>query len=458
MKDKGRTETGTTRRQFMASAAAWAAFTIVPRHVLAGSGQPAPSDKLNIGSVGVGGMQGGGDVGNVSRENIYALCDIDDNHMAKTGARFPKAKRYKDFREMLDKEHKNLDAITITIPDHMHATVALWAMERGLHVHCQKPLTQSVWEARLLTKAAQKYGVVTQMGNQGYSSVATRIACEIIWNGELGDITEVHSMSGGGFARGVTEWPPAEAVPQTVDWDLWTGRAPQHTYSSKIHPINWRGYLDYGTQMIGDWGIHMLGPANWALQLGSPTSVECTAVEGVNPVTYPNYACKFEFPARPNKYVSSGKMPALSLYWYEGSKTSEFAVPDGLTREDVKRYNEIFVGTKGHMGTGGRGESVRLIPEAKMQGFKRPPEVIKRSPGHFQDWIRACKGGDAPCSNFSIAGPYTEWMLLGAISWRFPNQKLLWDGKNLRFTNNEKANEFVKPHFRKGWELKDITL
>jgi len=458
MKEKGRTETGTTRRQFMASTAALVAFTIVPRHVLAGSGAQASSEKLNIGCIGVGGMQGGSDVGNVSRENIYALCDIDENHLGQTAAKHPKAKRYRDFREMLDKEYKNLDAITITIPDHMHASVALWAMERGLHVHCQKPLTQSVWEARLLTKAAKKYGVVTQMGNQGYSSVATRVACEIIWNGDLGDITEVHSMCGGGFARGVTQWPPAEKVPKTVDWDLWTGRAAEHTYSSKIHPIHWRGYLDYGTQMIGDWGIHMLGPANWALQLGSPTSVECIAVEGVNPVTYPNYACRFQFPARPNKYVSSGKMPPLTLCWYEGSKAADFVVPDGLTREDIKNYNEIFVGTKGYMGTGGRGESVRLVPESKMQGFKRPPEVIKRSPGHFEDWIQACKGGDAPCSNFGIAGPYTEWMLLGAISWRFPNEKLLWDGKNLRFTNNEKANEFVKPHFRKGWELKDITL
>ena len=458
MKEKGRTEGGTTRRQFMASTAALAAFSIVPRHVLAGSGQQAPSDKLNIGCVGVGGMQGGGDVGNVSRENIYALCDVDDTQMGKTAPRFPKAKRYKDFREMLDKEHKNLDAITVTIPDHMHATVALWAMERGLHVHCQKPLTQSVWEARLLTKAAQKYNVVTQMGNQGYSSVATRIACEIIWNGDLGDITEVHSMSGGGFARGVTQWPPVEEVPKTLDWDLWTGRAPQRTYSSKIHPINWRGYLDYGTQMIGDWGIHQLGPANWALQLGSPTSVECIAVEGVNPVTYPNYACKYEFPARLNKYVPSGKMPPLALYWYEGSKAGDFVLPDGLTRADIKGYNEIFVGAKGYMGTGGRGESVRLIPESKMQGYKRPAEVIKRSPGHFQDWLGACKGGPAPCSNFGIAGPYTEWILLGAISWRFANEKLLWDGKNLRFTNNEKANDYVKPHFRKGWELKDVTL
>ena len=230
-----------------------------------------------------------------------------------------------------------------------------------------------------------------------------------------------------------------------------------HPYSSKIAPIHWRGFQEYGTQMIGDWGIHMFGPANWALQLGSPTSVECTAVEGVNPVTYPNYACKFEFPERPNKYVKSGKMPPVSIQWYEGSMVQKFQTPNGLTAEDVKPYNEIFVGTKGFMGTTERGEGVRLIPATSMKDFKKPPQILKRSPGHFEDWIQACKDGDPACSNFGIAGPYTEWMLLGAISWRFPNKKLLWDGKNLRFTNNEKANEFIKPNFRKGWELKDIV-
>jgi len=446
-----------TRRQFVGTGAAFAALSIVPRHVVAQSGQAAPSDKLNIGSVGVGGMQGAGDVGGVSSENIYTLCDVDENFLNKTAAKYPKAKKYRDFREMLDKEQKNLNAVTITIPDHMHASVALWAMERGLAVHCQKPLCQSVWEARLLTKAAAKYKVPTQMGNQGYSSLATRVACEIIWSGELGDITEVHSMCGGGFARGVKEWPAAEPVPPTMNWDLWTGRAPEHTFSSKIHPWNWRGYLDYGTQMIGDWGIHMLGPANWGLQLGSPTSVECTAVDEVNPVTYPHYSCKFEFPERPNKYVPGGKMPPLVLHWYEGKMARNFRPPKDLSPQDLKPFNEIFIGTKGYMGTGGRGESVRLIPEAKMKDFKKPAEVIKRSPGHYKDWIQACKGGDPACSNFSISGPYTEWMLLGAICWRFPNEKLLWDGKNLRFTNNEKANEFIKPHFRKGWELQDIT-
>jgi predicted dehydrogenase len=426
--------------------------------VVAGSGKPAPSEKMNVGCVGVGGMQGGGDVGNVARtENIYAICDVDENFLNKAAVKYPSAKKYHDFREMLDKEAKNLHAVTITIPDHMHASVAIWAMERGLAVHCQKPLTQSVWEARLLTKAGAKYKVATQMGNQGYSSLATRVACEIIWSGQLGDITEVHGLNGGGFARGINEWPPVEPVPATMNWDLWTGRAPQHTYSSKIHPWNWRGFLDYGTQMIGDWGIHILGPANWGLQLGSPTSVECIAVDEVNPVTYPHYACKFEFPERPNKFIPAGKMRPLTLYWYEGKMAKNFKRPADLTPQDMKSTNELFIGTKGYMGTGGRGESVRLVPESKMKEFKKPREVITRSPGHFPDWIQACKGGKPACSNFSIAGPYSEWMLLGTICWRFPNQKLLWDGKNLRFTNNEKANEFIKPHFRKGWELKDIT-
>ena len=444
---------GMTRRTFFFGAAMMAAGCATARPV---KRKVSPNEKLNIGCVGVKGMQGASDVKNVSSENIYALCDVDEKHLLATAANYPGAQKYRDFRVMLDKEYKNLDAITITIPDHMHATVALWAMERGLAVHCQKPLTQTVWEARLLRKAAEKYNVVTQMGNQGYSSEATRLACEIMWDGQLGDITEVHSFNGGGFARDITQWPAIEEVPATVDWDLWTGRAAKHPYSSKIHPINWRGFLDYGTQMVGDWGIHQFGPANWGLQLGSPTSIECMAVEGVNPVTYPSYCCKLEFPERPNRYIPAGKMPPVTVYWYEGKSASLFKLPEALTPQDMKGYNELFIGSKGFMATGERGESVRLVPEAKMKEFKKPPQILKRSPGHFQDWIRACKGGEAPCSNFSIAGPYVEWLLLGTICWRFPNEKLLWDSANLRFTNNEKANEYIKPKFRKGWELKEI--
>ncbi|HEY3319571.1 MAG TPA: Gfo/Idh/MocA family oxidoreductase [Planctomycetota bacterium] len=451
-----------SRRQFLGgTAAALATVSLVPRHVIAGAGKLAPSEKMNIGCVGVGGMQGFGDVNGVASENIYALCDVDENFLNKAAAdkRFGAAKKYRDFREMLDKEQKNLHGITITIPDHMHATVALWAMERGIGVHCQKPLTQTIWEARLMAKAAKKYNVPTQMGNQGYSCEATRVACEMLWRGDIGDVTEVHAMSGGGFARGTTAWPPAEPVPPTMNWDLWTGRAAEHPFSTKIHPWNWRGFQEFGTQMVGDWGVHICGPANWGLQLGAPTSVECTYVEGVNPVTYPHYSCKLEFPERPNQFVPSGKMPPVAIHWYEGNSIGKkFKLPEGLTQKDFKDYNELFIGSKGFLATGGRGESYRRVPETAMQGFKKPDPLIKRIPGgHYQDWIRSCKGGDPACSNFTIAGPYVEWLLLGTICWRFPNEKLMWDAKNLRFTNNEKANEFVMPKFRKGWELKDIS-
>jgi predicted dehydrogenase len=461
MKERAKRATKTTmsRRELLGSAAAAAAFTIVPRHVLGGEANPAPSGRLNIGCIGVGGMQGFGDVRSLGSENVYALCDVDENYLNKAARQFPKAKLYRDFRQMLDKERKNLQGVTVTIPDFMHASASVWAMERGIGVHCQKPLTQTVWEARLLANAARKYKVATQMGNQGYSSQATRIACEYIWSDEIGEVTEVHSWNGGGFSRGVTRWPSEEPVPTTLNWDLWQGRSQEHKYGPKIHPINWRGFLDYGTMMIGDWGIHQLGPANWALGLSEtyPTSVKCMAVEGANPVTYPSYACKIQFPERASKYVKSGKMPPVAVHWYEGRVARTFKPPQGLTQEDLRGMNEIFVGTKGYLGTSGRGESYSLLPRSKQTGHPRPPVVLQRSPGHIQDWIRACKGGQPACSNFTISGPYTEWMLLGAISWRFPNEELLWDGKNLRFTNNEKANEFVKPNFRKGWELTSLS-
>jgi predicted dehydrogenase len=450
-----------TRREVLCGAAAVAALTIVPRHVLGGEGKGKrpPSEKLNLSSIGVGGMQGLGDVHSVSSENIYALCDVDEKFLNKASAAFPKAKKYRDFREMLDKEAKNLQGTTVTIPDFMHASAAVWAMERGLGVYCQKPLTASIWEARLLANAAKKYKVATQMGNQGYSSQATRIACEYIWNDEIGEVTEVHSWNGGGFSRNITSWPEAEKPPATLEWDLWQGHAKEHTYSPKILPGKWRGFLEYGTNMIGDWGIHQLGPANWSLGLSEtyPTSVLCTGVEGVNPVTYPSYACKVQFPERTSPYVKSGKMPPVTVHWYEG-RMARYKTPEGLTQADMRGINEIFIGKKGYLGTTDRGESYTLLPRSKQTGHARPPEVLKRSPGHYQDWIRAIKGGPAACSNFTIAGPYVEWMLLGAISWRFPNEELKWDGKNLRFTNNEKANDYIKPFFRKGWELKEITV
>lgn len=452
-----------TRRRFIGTtAAAVSMFNIVPRHVLGAPGQPSANDKLNIGCIGVGGMQGLQDTKNAAQgNNIYALCDVDKRHLGTAAAEFPSAKKYEDFREMLDKEHKNLDAITVVTPDHMHATISLWGMERGLGVYCEKPLTQTVWEANLIRKAAQKYKVATQMGNQGYSCEATRLACELIWDGRLGDVTEVHSMQTKNHrGYGINQWPPSQPVPEYLDWDLWLGRAPKIPYYSCLHPVNWRGFPNFGAQAIGNWAVHMLGPAHWGLQLGGPESIECISVEGVNPVSLPLFVCRYDFPERPNKYVPSGKMPPLSLYWYEGDKSKEFKLPEPLTENDwMKGMNTLFVGSKGFMATSGRGESVRLVPEGAMKKFRKPPRVLDRVPaGHMGSWVEAVKGGKPAASNFNVAGRYMEWLLLGTISWRFPNQKLMWDAENLRFTNNDAANEFVKPTFRKGWELEDIVI
>ncbi|MFC1781309.1 Gfo/Idh/MocA family protein [Planctomycetota bacterium] len=462
MKIDNNTNKKVTRRELLGGAAAVAAFTIVPRHVLAGSGQQAPSDTANIAGVGVGG-QGGGDIRQCSSENIYALCDIDEVKAGSTFAQYyPNTKLYKDFRKMFDKEANNLDGVVCGTPDHMHASVAIWAMERGIGAYVEKPLTQSVWEARLLKKAQQKYpNVATQMGNQGYSNQATRIAAEIIWSGKLGDITEVYSWNTGNFARGILTWPEPEPIPDTLNWDLFTGRAREHAYSSQIHPYQWRGFLEYGTHMIGDWGIHKLGPANLGLGLSHnyPTSITCTEVTGVNEVTYPDYSCVYEFPSRPHPIDETKTMVPVKIYWTEGEKARGYQVPipEGMTAEDFGRANEVFYGSQGYLGTSGRGESIIQIPSGSITEL--PPEVLPRvTNGHMGEWLTALKGGPESLSNFSNSAPYTEWMLLGAISWRFPNEKLEWDGENLRFTNNDKANEFVKPYMREGWELEDITV
>ena len=423
---------------------------------------------------------------------------------------------------MLDKE-KNIDAVTVVIPDHMHATVALAAMQRGKHVYVEKPLTRTPWEARLLTDAAAQYKVATQMGNQGYSHEATRVAAEIIWSGEIGDVTEVHSFRGrASWPQGMQTLPAPETVPDTLDWDLWLGGAAARPYTSGDEayrkeynqqqfgfylPFNWRGFYDFGTSLIGDWGIHQLGPANLALRLGSPVSVECTKQgEGRSPYTFPRGGVghQWEFAAREN-------MPPVTIYW---SDTGDMYTPPGHDRRaDARRspapgrrskvaagaaawtrregrgagapgraggrrrrsraqadaaevaggaqqqgsgYNTVFVGSKGYLGTSGRGEGVGLIPGSRWAEYQLPPRMLTRSPGHQRDWIRACKGGEPACSNFGVAGPYTEWMVLGAIATRVEG-KLLWDAKKMEFTNNREANKYVKPVFRKGWELKSIT-
>jgi Oxidoreductase family, NAD-binding Rossmann fold/Oxidoreductase family, C-terminal alpha/beta domain len=474
-------------------------------------GYQSPNEKLNIGAVGAGG-RAAGVLGGLASENIVALADVDWARGAEGFKRWEKATKYKDFRQMLDKE-KSVDAVTVIIPDHMHATAALAAMQRGKHVYVEKPLTRTPWEARLLTEAAARYKVATQMGNQGYSHEATRVAAEIIWSGEIGEVTEVHSFRGrSSWPQGMQTVPASEKVPDTLDWDLWLGGAAFRPYTSGDEayrkeynqdqygfymPFNWRGFYDFGSSLIGDWGIHQLGPANLALRLGSPISVECTRQgEGRSPYTFPRggVVIKWEFTAREN-------MPPVTIYW---SDTGDMYTPPGMTVEQMRPisgtgpeiegagggggraagpggrtgqpggaglavagrgrggagggggYNTVFVGSKGYLGTSGRGEGVGLIPGSRWAEYQLPPRTLTRSPGHQRDWLRACKGGEPACSNFSVAGPYTEWMVLGAVATRVEG-KLLWDAKKMEFTNNREANKYVKPVFRKGWELKSIT-
>lgn len=467
-------------------------------------------DKLNVAAIGCGG-QGGVDLNDAAKtENIVALCDVDAKRGGPNLDRYSKAAKYEDFRVMLDKEGKNIDACTIGIPDFMHATVALACMQRGKHVYVEKPLTRTPWEARLLQQAAVKYKVATQMGNQGFSHECHRVAAEIVWSGAIGDVTEVHvSTTPGTHPTGLKELPPEESAPDTLKWDLWLGNTPMRPFSSYYVPYNWRGFFDFGTGQIGNWATHAAGPVHTALQLGAPDSVECTAIVNKSEITFPDRAIiRLDFPAR-------GGMPAVKVFYHDSSRSgtpeayrvpgmeSETILPPANNLADKGRptggrvggppagppkqpagsgprpltgaggpgvrvfgdrggppepgiltgNGAVFIGTKGIMATRERGEGVWLLPSARWKEYVLPPQLLTRSPGHMLDWIRACKGGDPSCSDFSISGPYAEWLALAAIAFRVPG-KLDWDSRNLRFTNSAEANKYVKPVFRKGWELK----
>lgn len=421
-------------------------------------GFKSPNEKLNIAAIGAGG-KGASDIAGCAGENIVAMADPDDERAAKTFAAYPNVPKYKDFRRMFDKESNNIDAVLVSCPDHLHASAAMWAMERGKHVYCQKPMTRTVWEAQQLTLAAAKYGVATQMGNQGYSQPGTRECCEIIWNGDIGDVTEVHAWTNRPdpyWPQGPDVVPKEAAVPSTLDWDAWLGDSPMRPYSPAYVPHNWRAFPDFGCGAIGDMACHILGAPNWAMRLGAPTSVECIKMEGKAKYTFPfRTAIRFDFPAR-------GTMPALKVFWYDRTlKQPTFeGVPEGEVLGDKGINGSLFMGSKGMLTTGCYGEHTRLLPASKMKDYKMAPQTLTRSPGpdtewvsgHYRDWHRACKGGAPACSNFSISGPFVQWMLLGVIAMRVEG-KLLWDAEKMRFTNNAEANQYLKPKFRKGWSF-----
>ena len=448
-----------------------------------------------------------------------ALCDVDDKSAALTFGQYEKAVKYKDFRKMLDKE-KDIDAVIVAIPDFMHATAAIWAMERGKHVYTEKPLVRTIFEARQMMEVANKYKVATQMGNQGYSNEGTRQVAEMIWAGEIGNVTEVHAWTDRPiWPQGLTAIPAPTPVVEGLDWDLWQGNSTPRPFTvggegyptqngNFYQPFNWRGFYDFGCGALGDMACHILGAPNLALKLGAPTSVECIKKEGPSDFMFPKKSViRYDFPAR-------GNMPPVKIFWYDGlTENPEIpGVPKGEFLGDLPNANRggrggrgagqpgaaagapatppaprpvqrptgfvggvfdfdafapvlqdpnprmpkpdgsVFIGDKGILTTGTYGENTRLLPVEKMKDYHFPAELLTRSPGHHRDWIRACKGGDPACSNFNVAAPFVEWMLLGVIALRVEG-KIEYDPAKMKITNNADANKYLRPTFRKGWTL-----
>jgi hypothetical protein len=514
-------ENGVSRRYFffgslLAGAMPRAGFGSVPS--LRALGYKPFYEKLNVASIGCGG-QGGVDLNAAAAtENIVALCDVDEVRAAANFKKFEKVTKYKDFRVMLDKEGKNIDAVTIGIPDFMHATVALACMERGKHVYLEKPLTRTPWESRLLQQAAVKYKVATQMGNQGFSHEANRVAAEIVWSGAIGDVTEAHISTTPGTAPTALQAPPPEtSVPSTLDWDLWLGAAAMRPYSNYYTPYNWRGFLDFGTGQIGNWATHTAGPVHTALMLGAPTSVEAIKEVGKSGITYPDHGVVLlEFPAR-------GDMPPVKVYYHDSSRSTDpdlYHVP-GMENETILPPMNNLVADKGRGGGGGRGGGRGARgggappgagrgprdPNAPRQGAGGPGVRVFGEPmGEARPGVLLGNGsvfigtkgimatrerGEGvwllPASRWAeyelppqlltrSPGHMLDWVRackggdpgcsdvsisgpfaewLSLIAIAFRAPgKLQWDSKALRFTNSAEANKYVRPTARKGWEMK----
>ncbi len=444
----------TNRRDFIGtSTIAVTGFTIVPSLTVSGMGHMAPSDKLNIAGIGIGG-KGSDNLANVAKtQNIVALCDVDwSDRTDKVFKTYPDAKKYKDFRIMLDKQ-KDIDAVIIATPDHTHAVITLEAIKRGKHVYTEKPLTHTVKEARILTNAAREYKVASQMGNSGQAGEGPRRLREMIWDGVIGSVREVHlwtDRSNKGLFE--TYWPqgvkrPEDTppVPENLDWDLFVGPAPMRPYHPSYHPFKWRGWLDFGCGSLGDMGCHIFDPVFRALKLKYPTSVQAVSTL-VNQETYPlGSIVRYEFPKRED-------MPPVSLTWYDGG-LRPLRIPELEDGEQMGAGGVLFVGDKGKI------LDDKILSRSLRESYKKPEPYIPSSPGHYMEWILACKGGKPAGSNFDWAGPLTETVLLGNIALRKELREqnsyksLNFDPEKLSFSNMPEADKFLHYEYRDGWSL-----
>ena len=468
-----------SRRRFLRnSSLIGAGFFIVPRHVL-GRGFIAPSDKLNIAGIGVGG-KGQGDLAEFAKSpkvNIVALCDVDDREAKKSREKFPKASYYRDFREMLEKEKNNIDACSISTPDNTHAVATLAAMQLGKHVYTQKPLTHDIYEARILAQAAKKYKVITQMGNQGGSGDGVRKAKEMYDAGMIGDVTEAHAWTNRPvWPQGISTPTGKFDIPSELSWDLWLGPAKHIEYNPAYLPFNWRGWWAFGTGALGDMACHIMDPIYRILPIDYPDSAECsvgTVWKEMWNDTQNLDACPPASIIHLNYPRKDGK-GNIKVSWHDGGLLPER--PDELLPGEAFGNWDggvLFVGTKGKLLLDCYGGNPRLLPTKLMSEKTMPKESIKRVPeGHYLQWVNACiegYGKGVTSSPFEYAGPFTESILMGNLairSWMIKNpklkgwedkylgrKKLLWDAKNMKVTNFDEANQFVKRDYRAGWEL-----
>lgn len=485
----------TNRRNFLkGTAVAGAGYWVLGRQTIAQElASKSPNEKVNFASIGIGG-KGDSDSEHVAKGgNLVAVCDVDTDRLGKKGDKHKGVKTFTDFREMLDKMHKEIDAVTISTPDHTHAVATMMAMKLGKHVYTQKPMTHDVWEARQLREAAKQYKVATQMGNQGTASSKFREGVEAIRAGVLGDVSEVHIWTNRPVwpqSPVIKARPEVAEVPSSLKWDLWLGPAKDRPYGAKnYHPFNWRGFWDFGTGALGDMGCHTANLPFMALKLGAPTSLVGSSEE-LNPETYPAWGkVQYEFPAR-------GAMPACKVMWYEGKtgSTADTLVhpPAELVAKVVEAHEKILarrdaadpkkkaekkktrggfapnglnmsgfilVGTKGIMySPHDYGGEWFLLPEEQFADFKAPEQTLPRNPGSVDEdqkteWIAAIKGGRPALSNFDYAGPLTEFILLGNIAILGQGKKLEWDGPGMTFANAPEFDKHLKREYRTPWTL-----